>query len=114
MPHLQSIVIVLLKVILTNVTAMVTQPGQTGANLGYVFSSWTRGKRQSLKSTEIVQAQSTRPVVPIVDQSRISPMISQLMNSTTFVFERSQGKQSLGHYSYSSNGLNDLVGIPYP
>jgi hypothetical protein len=37
MPHLQSIVIVLLKVILTNVTAMVTQPGQNGVNLGYVL-----------------------------------------------------------------------------
>ncbi|KAK2764968.1 Factor arrest protein 11 [Arachnomyces sp. PD_36] len=39
MPHLQSIVIVLLKVILTNVTAMVTQPGQGGINLGNVSSS---------------------------------------------------------------------------
>jgi Domain of unknown function (DUF3402) len=46
MPHLQSVVIVLLKVILTNVGAMVHQSnGQNGHGLGYpsssIFVSWS-------------------------------------------------------------------------
>lgn len=62
MPHLQSIVIVLLKVILTNVTAMVAQPGQNGTNIGYLSTfppSFNRTKEELLILVEMDPVQST-------------------------------------------------------
>lgn len=53
MTHLQSIVIVLLKVVLTNVTAIVTQANANGqSGLGPGFQPQENGRDQSLARTK--------------------------------------------------------------
>ena len=66
LPHLQSIVIVLLKAVLINVTALITQPGQPGVATS--FRSETNLRQNGVQGQNR-QPESANSAAPAIDTS---------------------------------------------